>query len=147
MNVIERKIQTLEKLQSEIFLFARDVLTAHKDILISYNANEQLYLFGETSTGIPIKTFAPYKPKTIAIKRMKAQPVDRVTLKDTGAFHSSFDILFDDEQMAVVANDPKTEKLTFKYGNDILGISNRNLDEYVHQYFLNALMTLIKEEL
>jgi tRNA U34 5-carboxymethylaminomethyl modifying enzyme MnmG/GidA len=59
---------------------------------------ERLNKTGTRSTGEKIKTYSAeqfgkgvYMPFTIAMKKSKGQPTDRVTLNDTGKFQKSFE--------------------------------------------------------
>lgn len=70
-----------------------------------------------------------YTPFTRRIKISKGQPADRVTLFDTGRFHESLfaersggEVLFD-------ATDSKRDKLVEKYGKDIFGLTDRQVDK------------------
>ena len=75
-----------------------------------------------------------YAPSTKAIKRKKSQPVDKVTLKDTGQFHSQVRVKRYPSKKELVSYDSKSEKLQTKYGPEILGLTDEN-------------MTIIKENM
>ena len=67
-----------------------------------------------------------YTPRTIQIKRTKSQPVDRVTLKNTGAFYSSIKANLQASNVQIKATDAKTSKLESKYKPEIIGITFNN---------------------
>lgn len=90
---------------------------------------KQLYEKGENAAGISIADYMPYKPLTIQIKTEKRQPTDRVTLRDTGDFHKSIHVEADQTYFEIVADDWKTDDLKFKYGDNILGLTDENLNE------------------
>lgn len=71
----------------------------------------------------------PYVPFTVAIKQAKNQPSDRVTLKDEGDFHKSIFVKTHQNAFEMDATDPKTPALVGKYGEAILGLTDRNIDE------------------
>ena len=75
---------------------------------------------GKTYTGESI--VPEYTSTTKRIKSIKGQPIDRVTLKDTGAFHKSIKFEVSKTITQLNATDPKTDKLEAKYQN-ILGLS------------------------
>lgn len=82
----------------------------------------------------------PYAPFTIRIKEMLGQPVDRVTLKFTGAFWASIKVNVKSDTYTVTATDNKRKKLEAKYGEEILGLSDESKrEEYLPNYFMPAL--------
>lgn len=89
---------------------------------------DQLYA-GLLSTGQPIVPL--YRPTTIARKRGKGQPTDRVTLKDTGAYYKGIIVDVRGENIIITNADSKAGKLEDKYGPDILGLADNAKSEYV----------------
>lgn len=75
---------------------------------------------GETSLGEPITP--PYTLFTIRMKEMKGQPSDRVTLRDTGAFHSAIFVERNGKELIFGSTDEKTTKIIQKYGEGIFGL-------------------------
>ena len=88
-----------------------------------------------------------YTPFTISIKRSKGQPTDRVTLQDTGQFHSSFKIRYDSDSFELYANDWKTESLVEKYGNDIFGLQDDAARELADQVYQPRMIQKLKSVL
>jgi len=70
-----------------------------------------------------------YTPFTVFLKEEKGQPTDRVTLNDTGEFYSSMFLQPFGDEFEVQATDSKTTSLREKYGIDILGIADSDLDD------------------
>lgn len=70
-----------------------------------------------------------YTPFTKFLKDEKGQPFDRVTLNDTGAFYQSMFLQPFGNEFEVQATDSKTPDLREKYGIDILGIADSDLDD------------------
>lgn len=97
--------------------------------IIDLNIEDQLFQKGIGSDGQAITP--GYSPLTISIKRQKGQPTDRVTLRDTGEFHRSFEIRYGNDAFAFAATDPKTQKLEKKYGSEIFGLTDQSLDEAI----------------
>lgn len=89
---------------------------------------------GIKSTGD--KIVPPYRPKTIAIKRKKGQPVDKVTLKDYGDFHNQIRVKKYASKFELVSYDEKSEKLQDKYTPDILGITDENIQKIREEILL-----------
>ena len=114
-----QKLTRLEK--TGINNLAKQVVVSQENTVVDYNTDEQLFKKG---VGVDNKKLKPkYKRRTISIKKRKSQPSDRVTLKDTGAFHSSFYIDAKKEFFIIRANDAKTGKLVKKYSDKIFGLT------------------------
>lgn len=89
------------------------------------NTQNQMFIAGATGQGLPITP--SYTPFTVRIKQQKGQPTNRVTLKDTGAFHRSVKATFQNDEIEMIATDAKAAKLKAKYGKDILGLNDASL--------------------
>lgn len=90
---------------------------------------DRLYDVGEYTTG---RAITPgYTPFTVKLKRQKGQPTDRVTLRDTGDFHSSIYLVFQGDRFLVAADDPKTADLVAKYGTQIFGMTDKDMAELI----------------
>lgn len=87
--------------------------------------------------------FPPYAPLTVAIKRLKGQPVDRVTLKDTGDFYRGFSVIVTADQVLTGSTDEKNAKLRAKYGEAIFGLGGQFKAGYVN----NALRPVFKQKI
>ena len=96
------------------------VIDDNSEAYADMNANEQQFNMGLLSTGSPIVPF--YKDFTIKVKKRKNQPIDRVTLEDTGAFHKSFYAELKNDKLIIDAKDEKRSELVKKYGKDIFGL-------------------------
>lgn len=120
--------------EHEIPFIISEIIVENEAYIIDMNAEEQLFEQGVNNLGVSISDYQPYTSFTIKIKHMKNQPTDRVTLRDTGDFHSSFYLLVGTEQFEIKASDPKTEDLIKKYGRQILGLTNENIKELIWQY-------------
>lgn len=107
----------------------------------------QLYNQGVNSLGIDISTYAPYAPLTIKLKQEKGQPYDRVTLRDTGDFHRSFEVVFNPTSFYITATDWKTQDLVDKYGDKIFGLTPENISELGHVYVLPSVIKQVRTEI
>lgn len=108
------------------------VLESVKDneaAILDLNVEDQLFQQGIDSEGQAITP--GYAPLTISIKRQKGQPTDRVTLRDTGYFHRSFQISYGNDAFGIYATDPKSQKLERKYGSEIFGLTDDSLQEAI----------------
>ena len=127
--------------------YVKEELLENEAIIIDMNVEDQLFEKGITSGNVRIDSFAPYAPLTVAIKRAKHQPTNRVTLRDEGDFHSSFYLEFNDDSFTIKASDEKAEYLEFAYGSDIFGLTPENKEELSEYYLRPALLAKLKEHL
>jgi len=127
MDAIQQKIEALEKWQREAEKIVIDEAKGFEAEIIDYNTETQLYDKGQAADGTPIEP--PYSPVTEYIKRLKGQPTDRVTLRDTGDFHQSFAIDWRSTEFEIYATDPKTGKLVRGYGKEIFGLDEIGLQQ------------------
>lgn len=116
-----------------------------KQLIINLNRKNQLFEKGIDSSGRVLRSeFARfgnvYATSTIIIKEQKNQPTDRVTLKDSGDFYSSFKVeLTNNSDLLITANTLKTDNDLLKvWGDDILGLTDESL-----QIVINAAREII----
>lgn len=136
LPVIQDKIDRLQRWQEKALEEVIAVTEPFEDEILYHNTEEQLYQRGVYATGRAVRP--PYTPFTVQIKQEKGQPTDRVTLRDTGAFHASFEVLWLRGGFLISATDWKAKKLANQYGEQIYG-----LDEPGKQ----AIIELIREPL
>ena len=144
MNKIEEKINALKAFEDSIFDTMKVTVVENEHIIADMNARNQLYEQGIDRNGDKIADYAPYRPVTIQIKLLKGQPTNRVTLYDEGDFHASFKVIANNISFFIDATDIKTEKLIRKYGEQILGLTDENLNELIWEYMYPDLLTKLK---
>ena len=84
----------------------------------------QLYNFGINSEG---KSIGEYSDNTIQIKAFNGQPVDRVTLYDTGEFYESFIVIANQKGFKITADPIKEDSNLFEdWGKNIVGLTKEN---------------------
>lgn len=120
MTAIDTILNKLEKIKVDRDKIVLEVIKQFEEFILS-EQRKQMYS-GENADGTSIEP--GYKPLTISIKNSVGQPTDRVTLKDTGAFYSSFFIVYGPKYFAIYARDGKTKKLISKYGTEIFGLND-----------------------
>ena len=130
LPVISAKIAALEAWDRETERHVIAEAKAFEPEILDWNTEEQLFNLGQDATGQAITP--PYRPFTVMMKRQKGQPTDRVTLKDTGAFHRSFRIAWQDTEFSIEATDAKTYKLTQAYGPEIFGLDDAGKQELIN---------------
>lgn len=128
LNNVRRAIRKIEK---SLYPTLKDVFNSNADIVKRLNTEAQLYE-GKDSKGLSITP--SYARSTISIKLKKAQPVDRVTLKDTDNFYNSFNVIADNNKVTIEATADYAKYLTARYGNDIIGLQDVNLIDFYNKY-------------
>lgn len=145
MNPIQTLIKAFSSFEREQNEVIKSAIQENEHILVDMNTN-QLWE-GKTSTGVSIASYAPYSPYTIAIKKAKNQPYDRVTLRDEGDFYSGFYIEYGDEEFTINSKDGKADMLSFNYGDEIFGLSDDNKAEFAREYLLEIILDKLWERL
>lgn len=120
--------------KNDIGIIIQNIVYENEAYIVDMNTEDQLYQRGVNALGVDISDYKPYSHITIEIKRLKNQPTNRVTLRDTGDFHSSFYIFAGTEQFEINAKDTKTKDLIAKYGRQILGLTNENISSLIWDY-------------
>jgi glycerol-3-phosphate cytidylyltransferase-like family protein len=103
------------------------------------NYQQQQMFFGLNAQGEKTKRldgkYDIYSPMTVAIKRLKGQPTDRVTLRDTQDFYIGITVKPERSEVIINSSDEKTSKLIEMYGEDIFGLNK----DYAAEYSTNDL--------
>lgn len=111
--------ETQEQLENGSLM--ETAVIAHEAEIIKAN-QEQLYEYGQNPLGLSL---GEYTPITKKIKIRRGQPIDRVTLYDTGEFYAGFRVLTDNTGFSVTSDDWKTEELLKRWGS-IFGLTIAN---------------------
>lgn len=83
---------------------------------------------GKLSTGEDITP--EYALSTIAAKKRKGQPYDRVTLRDTGDFYTSRFVFADQGKIVNGSDVQYSEFLVKRYGEQIYGLDTENRKDF-----------------
>lgn len=145
MDVITDKIKNLEEFLDNLDLFIKSEINENEAIIIDMNIQDQLYEKGINRLGEKISDYRPYRPSTISIKKEKGQPTARVTLKDEGDFYRSFYVEARSDSFYIYAKDEKTNDLERKYGKEVFGLTDDNLNELIWSYIYPRLLTELKK--
>lgn len=122
------KLNVARSLNQDTAVAAYDTPTV-TDKVVELNTQEQLFDKGEDDTGRPLDSIGgDYTTTTKLYKRQQGQPVDRVTLKDTGAFYESFNASVQyNGDIVIEANTIKDgEDLQYRWGKGILGLQQKS---------------------
>ena len=146
MTVIEElimKVKSAEESTDELIL---DLVKDREELVISLNVDDQLYN-GLDANG---EVVAPeYAQSTINRKKKKGHPYNRVTLKDSGDFHSSFMVDYRTNEFVIEGGDRKKEYLVRKYGEDIFGLTEKNISRLsaeIRDDFVSGIKKIILQQ-
>lgn len=144
---IRNLVYRLRKFKDILSEELKNEIIKHEDIIVQMVVRDQLYEQGIEGRGISIMSYQPYTAKTIRIKQQKGQPYDRVTLRDTGEFHDSLHVEFDDKGFYVTSTDDKAKYLLARYGKTIFRLTNANFTELLRNYIRPSLKEKLKEKI
>lgn len=140
-------IKELENIKRDLPKEAHKIAKKYKETILDYIREKQLYEKGIDGKGRRLIDFEPYSSFTIAIKRQKGQPYDRVTLNDTGSFTDKMDLIFTDQNaIGFFSRDAKTPELIQRYGADIFTLTVDNRKEIDEKIFeVNLVEWVLKQ--
>lgn len=142
---IRNLVYKLRKFKDILDQELRDEILKYEDVIVSMIAEEQLYEHGIEGRGTSIMSYQPYRQSTIKKKIKKGQPIDRVTLRDTGEFYASLHVEFDENGFYVTSTDDKAKYLLKKYGKTIFRLTDENLKVLLNDYIKPELYLKLKE--
>lgn len=128
-NSLRDKLQGIVDLELNEVAFKIASEKEVKDLVIRLNTQgektSQLFELGEDSLGDSLGSYSPF---TIEKKKKKGQPTNRITLKDTGEFYSSFNVVPYRGGFTIKANPIKEDNNLYDdFGTDIIGLNETNL--------------------
>lgn len=144
---IENLVHRLRKFEEILAESLEEVIISLQDKITQLVAEEQLYKKGINGKGVEIMSYAPYAQSTIRRKSRKGQPTNRVTLRDTGEFHKSLFVVFDEGGFYIATEDEKLKYLEPKYGEAILRLTDENLKYLLQTYIRPMLAERLKNKL
>ena len=124
---------TVNKLKDAINPSIRESFEQNKNIVLDYQ-REQLFS-GTTAKSNSIRPF-PYAKSTINYKRKKGQPTDRITLKDSGNYYLTFDLLIGNNSTLIFNTKQSYSVYLIERYADILGLTEENKSLFVQNYTL-----------
>ena len=132
---VKNKLSSLVNIDENAIL--RQILsgTELQETIIYLNTIDQLFEKGEDKLGRTLESVGGgYSPFTIQIKQQKGQPVDRVTLNDTGVFYESFKVVVADTYIEIIANPMKDGKdINREWGGYVIGLQPQNMNKIIDE--------------
>ena len=128
-NSLIDKLQSVADLKLNEVAFKIASEKEVKDLVIRLNTQgektSQLFELGEDSLGDSLGSYSPF---TVEQKKKRGQPTNRITLKDTGEFYSSFNVVPYRGGFTIKANPIKEDNNLYDdFGTDIIGLNETNL--------------------
>lgn len=125
---VKAKVKDIEKV---LYPTLKDVFTKYDNVIKQTNTQEQLFTLGQDAKA---QSLGSYAESTKRIKIRKRQPIDRVTLKDTGDFYDSITVTATDKEVIIETTIEYAQFLVKRYGKDILGIQDMFLSDFYDKY-------------
>lgn len=138
VDIISNLIKHLKSFESQLNQTIEDAIRSNEDLILKMNTESQLYEKGVDNEGKKLKP--KYTLSTTKAKKKKGQPTNRVILKDEGIFHDSFYIYYTQDGFEIMTSDPIEPYLTYKYGKELLGLTDKNLNIVIKTIILPALI-------
>ena len=143
-NSLIDKLQSFADLELNEVAFKIASEKEVKDLVIRLNTKDQLFGLGEDSLGDSLGVYSPF---TVEEKKKKGQPTNRITLKDTGEFYSSFNVVPYRGGFTIKANPIKEDSNLFDdFGADIVGLNENNLS-ILREVYKEKTLEVLKEKL
>ena len=126
---------------------AEESFTETAETYADFNA-EQMFS-GQTAedTQITLEGRKGYRKTTFDIKRSKGQPTDRITLRDTGAFHRGLYARIQGNKILTGSTDSKADEIEERTGKQIFGLNEGNKKTFATGVFLRAILAKAKAKL
>lgn len=88
-----------------------------------------------------------YSRTTFEIKKKKGQPTDRITLRDTGAFHRGLYATLKNGKIITSSTDSKADEIEERTGKQIFGLNEGNKKTFATGVFLRRVLAKSKRRL
>lgn len=143
-GILDHTFSSLKEISKELSTVAELTVEENEHVIIDMNT-ENLFE-GRNAKNRTLESIGgPYAPKTIEFKKLKGQPYDRVTLKDTGDFYEGFFVKPLKRGWQLGSKDAKTNKLKEDWGEDIFGNTDADEQEINKEYILPELLEHVIE--
>lgn len=141
-TVIQGVKAKIKQIETVLYPTLKDVFTKYDTVIKATNTQEQLFTLGQDSNA---QSLGSYAESTKRIKIRKRQPIDRVTLKDTGAFYESITVIATDKEVIIETSIEYAKWLVNRYGKEILGIQDVFLKDFYNRYITPELESEINK--
>jgi hypothetical protein len=139
---LKKAITKIKKI--DLLKITEEGFRSNEERLVFLNTESQLYK-GIDALGKAITP--PYTAATVAQKKRKNQPTNRVTLKDERDFYDGFHLKGTKFPFDMDSDDGKTKKLKSKYGADIMGLTKENKKQFSNEYLRGHLQENFRNQI
>lgn len=141
MKVVTDLIERVKRFKEDINFHIAQIIEENADLIIAENVENQLYKEGVDAKG---GRFPDYAESTKQQKQRKGHPTDRVTLRDSGAFHESITLDIRDDEFEVLTSNETYKWLRRRYGENVLGLRDEFVREFTWQIVYPELLKRFK---
>lgn len=121
-------IRALNRAQNEVDVATMQICKVNEDFIISLNQSQ--LLSGQRSDGSTITPL--YKAVTMRIKKVSSPTPN---LRDKGDFYKGMQLIFNlvgSAEFTITSTDFKTLGLKAKYGDNIFGLTDQNIQKLIN---------------
>ena len=135
LQLLRNKAKAVKRLNEKQLLRLLFFDKQLQKFVLDLNRIEQLYRRGIDSNGESLESIGgAYSELTVALKNQKGQPTDRVTLKDTGDFYESFELIVKGDSIEIAADPVKGGvSLEIRWGDDIIGLAETSIEALIEK--------------
>ena len=143
MDKLRNMITKLKQIEGTLIQAIEKAIRDNEEFILALNYEDQLY--GKGIRNDSKKIVPSYAESTIKRKKRKNQPTGRVTLRDENIFHRSFYIYYGSDNFEIMTTDPIEPFLTYRYGEQILGLTDENLRYVIEKIIAPVIIEKLKE--
>lgn len=148
LNLVRNKLSAIVNIDAHAIIQESLQDRAIQEEMIRLNTLDQLFEKGENSLGIRLELEGGiYSQITINRKNQLGQPFDHVTLKDTGEFYQSFEVIANtgETYATIKANSIKDGKdILDRWGVEVIGLNVENT-QWLRNEIKNWIIERIKQ--
>lgn len=144
MGVFDKEILIFKDIEKEIIPTVISTIKKFDFVLLDYNTNKQMNQKGEDSKGSHIGDYSGGY-KRIRIRR--GLQVDHVDLHFTGKFQAELKIVTESGEFKIISSVTYADDIVKKYGKNVLGIQQQNLEDFVKNYITPQIKKMINDKL
>ena len=147
----KKKISQLRQIKKNLNRFIGESVLKNRNIIEDAITEDQMWEKGIDGFGKALGKYSPFTEqfkKTIAGRLGRDTRSDHITLRDTGAFHSSIKVRLQRDGIKIDSDPVKDDtNLLVEYGEEILFLTEENLTEFRDIYLKDDLIKSIRAAL
>lgn len=142
--IFGKEIEMFRNVRKSIPSMIRDIVEKFDFVILDYNRNKQMNQRGEKSDGEQI---GEYSLGYARIRISKGLQTNHVDLNFTGRFQASLIVRTSEDYFQIDHRVDYADDIIKKYGNKVLGLQQKYLEDFVSNYLLPQLKIRINDEL